>query len=189
MKRPSKKTLEKYRKIIDQWFVNEFNGTAAYKKLYPRVKDSTASVNFSKISKIPEIEEYVKQKNQKALAVVKSDHKGILEELVRWVSSDITETLLLSEEKIKVLPVEYRRLITSYKVNKRESYDKDGNLLGVEKTIECKFVSKERALDMINKHIGFYEVDNKQKAAVINITATNQKHADIMKKVMDGKLG
>lgn len=186
MKKVSKATLTKYQRIIDVWFTNGFNGAKAYKSIYKRVKDSTAAVNFSKISKIPEIEKYKRLKQSEALAVVDSTHKGILEELVRWVSSDITETLMLDEESIKRLPLEFKRLIVSYKVNKRETYDREGALLATEKTIECKLVSKERALDMINKHIGFYEVDNKQKAAKIEITASNDKHAKMIEELING---
>ena len=31
-------------------------------------------------------------------------------------------------------------------------------------------IDKTKAIEMINKHIGFYAVDNKQKANVINLT-------------------
>ena len=96
------------------------------------------------------------------------DVKGILRELTNWIEADITETITLSADQLKELPIKIRRLITKYKKRLKHFYDKDGNLLNTEETIELHFVSKERAAEMINKHIGFYEADNKQKVSQID---------------------
>jgi len=59
--------------------------------------------------------------------------------------------------------------------------------LNTEETIELQFVSKERAIDMINKHLGFYEIDNKQKTNEINIFTSNDKHKTIIEDILQGK--
>ena len=42
-----KNTIKKYQRIVDEWFINGFNGAQAYKKYNKTVKkDDTASVNF-----------------------------------------------------------------------------------------------------------------------------------------------
>lgn len=184
----SQNTLSKYKKVIDKWFVNKFNGAAAYRSFYPNIKnESTASVNFSKIQSLPEVKAYIKLKNEQAAKIVQTTHEGILKELQNWVQSDITETISLTADEIKALPVEVRRLITKYKTRLKHFYDKDGNLLNTEETIELHFVSKERAIDMINKHLGFYEADNKQKADEINIFTSNDGHAAIVNKILSGE--
>lgn len=183
----TKATIKKYKMVVDEWFINDFNGTQAYKKYYPRVKDETATVNFSKLKEQPEIKEYIKAKQDKISKTVEATHASILSELLRWATSDITQTIAISKEEIKDLPPEVRRLINKYKINRYENYDKDGALLGVTENIELSFVSKERAMEMINKHIGFYEVDNRQKAATVNITTTNEKHKSLVEDILNGE--
>ena len=164
-----KNTVVKYKRIIDEWFVNGFNGQEAYKKFYPRIKkDDTAAVNFSQIKALPEMKEYLRVKHEEAARIIEVTQEGILQELKNWIEADITETILLKPKQIKELPVKLRRLINKYIIRKNKNYDQKGNLLSETKTIELQFVSKERAIDMINKHIGFYEKDNKQKASQID---------------------
>ena len=61
-------TLKKHRLLVDQWFINGFNGTNAYIKFYPNVSENTASVEFNRILKNPNILEYQESKMQKATA-------------------------------------------------------------------------------------------------------------------------
>jgi phage terminase small subunit len=167
----TKTTLTKYKKIIDKWFTNEFNGREAYKAFFPKSKDSTATTNFSKIQNIPEIKEYIKQKNEEVARFVKIDHEGVLSELKRWIELDVTEFIGLSLDEIKSLPVELRRLIKIPKRRVSKKYDKKGNLVSEFEEITLYFVDKERAMEMLNKHIGFYEIDNKQKANSVDLAS------------------
>lgn len=166
----SEKTLVKYKLIIDEWFINGFKGSDSYLKFFPNAKRKSANVNFSKIKDSPEMQAYIREKHEEAARIVNITKEGILNELKAWLECDITETINLSSEEIKLLPVQIRRLINKYKQSKKSFYDKDGNLLSIEENIELSFVSKERAIEMINKHIGFYEVDNKQKAINVDLS-------------------
>jgi phage terminase small subunit len=89
--------------------------------------------------------------------------------------------------ELKSLPVQFRRLITKYKTRLKHFYDKDGNLLNTEETIELHFVSKERAMDMINKHIGFYEKDNSQKTNEIHIHTGKEEHKTLIETIIQGQ--
>ena len=42
-------TIDKYKLVIDEWFVNGWNGTKAYLKYYPNSSDETAATEFYKI--------------------------------------------------------------------------------------------------------------------------------------------
>jgi phage terminase small subunit len=179
-------TLKKYKKVVDEWFNNDFNGKQAYLKFYKNVKDDTASTNFSKISVIPEIKEYIREKHEEASKFVKMTREGILKELTNWVQSDITETIDLTPEQVKELPIGIKRLITKYKQTNKSHYDQKGNLLEKTKVIELHFVSKERAIEMINKHIGFYEIDNRQKAAQISLESLTTEELIARAKIVKG---
>lgn len=95
----------------------------------------------------------------KAKRNVKVDLKAedILKELKNFAYSDITQTMELEFSEIKKLPANVRRLITSFE---KCIVDFEG---GTRTTYKIKFVDKMKAFEMLNRHIGFYEVDNTQQ--------------------------
>lgn len=157
------KTFEKYKLVVDEWFVNGFNGTKAHKKFYPNSSDDNSSKEFYNIVRIPKILGYKDAKHQEVQRVLRTSHEGLLEELRNWAYSDITETLTLDVNEVKELPIEVRRLITKYKHTQRHIRDSKGKIEETIDIIELWFVSKEKAMEMIHKHTGFYEKDNEQK--------------------------
>lgn len=159
------KTFDKYKLVIDEWFINGFNGTKAYQKYYPKSGDDTGATEFNRILRIPKIESYIQQKKDEAKELSKLTHEKVLNELRNWAYSDITETITLDAEGLKGLPKEVRRLITSFKRTTKTIMG--GGVL--EEYVELKFVSKERAIDMINKHIGFYGEHNFQKNPQLSV--------------------
>lgn len=58
----TEETFNKYKLVIDEWFVNGFNGTKAYQKFYPKATYNTADKGFRDIHGNPRIQEYVKEK-------------------------------------------------------------------------------------------------------------------------------
>ena len=58
------------------------------------------------------------------------------------------------------MPEDVRKLITKYKYKKRRYKEKGEWVL--EETFDCEFVSKEKAIDMVARHIGFFMKDNVQ---------------------------
>lgn len=153
------KTFDKYKLVVDEWFVNGFNGTKAYQKFYPDASYNTADKGWRDIHEIPRIQEYILLKKESALESLKTSHEALLKELENWAYSDITETLELDISQVRELPPEVRRLITSYKKSETR-FGKDNE--NIKTTVELKFVSKEKAMEMIHKHTGFYEKDNSQ---------------------------
>lgn len=150
----SKKTLDKYKLVIDQWFINGFNGAEAYRNFYPKNKNPRDG--FDKIRTLSYIESYISEKHQTAQKILGTSHENLLNEFKRWAYSDITQTILLSPEQITELPEEVRRLVTKFKRTKRDFTDKEGSVYLTEDVIELQFVSKEKAMDMICKHVAFY---------------------------------
>ena len=158
-------TIDKYKLVIDEWFVNGWNGTKAYLKYYPNSSDETAATEFYKILRKPKVAEYAEEKKKLLAEDLNLTSEKILQEIKNWAYSDITETLTLDLDDIQQLPPEIRRLITSYK----KSEIKLGE--STKTTVELKFVSKEKAMEMIQKHIGFYEKDNEQKQTKLDLSS------------------
>tara|TARA_B100000378_G_scaffold24408_1_gene18669 strand:- start:1857 stop:2390 length:534 start_codon:yes stop_codon:yes gene_type:complete len=155
------KNLSGKRKRFSQEYVIDLNATkAAIRAGYsPR----TAYSQGQRLLKNVEIQKYISELKNEVGEELKISHQDVLKKLHNWVESDITEVLGLSLEEIKALPMEVKNLITEVKHN-RKSYMM-GDVPVTEDNFHFKFVSKERGQDMINKHLGFYEVDNKQKAS------------------------
>ncbi|MDT0646321.1 terminase small subunit [Zunongwangia sp. F260] len=115
------------------------------------------SENLSKL----DIQYYISELKEQISKKAEITHQETLERLKTWFESDITVLIGLSPEEVKALPLEVRQLIASYK-HVSKTYSEEGRPV-TEETIDVKFVSKERAADLISKHIGFYEKNNQQK--------------------------
>lgn len=213
----SKNTIKKYKLIIDEWFINEFNGKLAYKKIHPGVSANTAMCNFSKIQAIPEIAAYIIQRYQKASKASSLTHEKILTELEGIAMLDVSRIcnlktventytrMVIDEEATKIAHAADKR--RKKPILKEEKYtlleqelqltDFDDltplerrSINGVKQGrfgLEIKFKDSMQAMDMINKHKGFYEVDNRQKASPIVIAASDQEAADMIKKIINGE--
>ena len=179
-------TLEKYKKVIDEWFINGFNGAKAYREIYPKTSQTASAVSFNKIKELKEVIEYVDFKHEEARKAAQTSHEGMLERLRDIICLDGTCTLGLTVKEIKELPLEIRQNIKKVrhsKTNKKVARTKTVTL--VHETIEVEFVSKERAIDAINRHIGFYEKDNKQRIATID---SDKLSTDTLKELLDAEI-
>ena len=77
------KTFQKYKLVVDEWFINGFNGTKAYQKYYPKVNENTAGVKFSELVRIGKIEEYKTNKAKNVSEKAGITLEGQLSELGR----------------------------------------------------------------------------------------------------------
>ena len=176
-------TFTKYKLVIDEWFVNGWNGTKAYQKFYPKSSYNTADKSFRDIHENPRIKDYIKEKKEAAKTTLKTSHEVLLKELENWAYSDITETLMLNPEQVKELPIEIRRLITKFKATSRHLRDKEGSIYETIDMVELWFVSKEKAMEMIHKHTGFYGEHNYQKNSKMTPEQRAKKIAELKEKL------
>ncbi len=148
-----KKLTDKQEKFCNEYLIDLNATQAAIRSGYsPKTSQVISTENLSK----PIIQERIAE-----LKAIRAEDEGItpaevLRELKNFAYSDITETLTLSVDEIKELPIELRRMISSYK--QTTTHFQGGHTT----LIELKFVDKMKAIEMINRHIGFYEEDNKQ---------------------------
>ena len=119
-------------------------------------KSTAQQIGSSNLLKVV-IHDRIKELQKVSIKKLDTTHTDVLNQLKAWAYSDITETIELTAKEIKELPLGIRQLITKFKSTTKTW---EG---GKEEVIELHFVSKEKAIEMIAKHIGFFEVDNKQK--------------------------
>lgn len=172
------KLTDKQARFCEEYVI-DFNATqAAIRAGYS--KKTAGQIGEQNINK-PAIRTRLRELQQKASKHLEITHEDLLSQLKTWAESDITETLGLTIAELKELPVQVRRLITKAKRTTRKH--RDGS---TEEVVEIHFVSKEAALDMIAKHIGFYEKDNNQRKPEIDVS---QLGSDVLKALLDASSG
>lgn len=171
-----KKLNEAHEQIIDAYFLNGYNGTRAVMQVKPDLNEGTAAVTFNTLMKRPNVKAYVQEKRNRLKAQTDIRTENVLKELINMAFSDATQYIDMSVEELKALPADARRLIQSFKVKK--AYDKHGNHEST--TVEIKLIDKLKAMEMINKNIGFYSEDNKQKQVNINLSKFDNRTLNVM---------
>ena len=159
------KLTDKQKMFCEEYLV-DLNGTqAAIRAGYSKkTAKEQAAQNLAKLN----IQNYISELKDKRNKRLEIDQNEVLKELYNWAYGDFTELMLLTFEEVKALPDEVRRLITGFE-RTITTFGQDGE--GTKEKLKITFVNKERAMDMINKHIGLYEKDNEQKTPnQINVT-------------------
>ncbi|WP_027880403.1 terminase small subunit [Mesoflavibacter zeaxanthinifaciens] len=138
----SDKTLEKYKLVIDEWFVNGFNGTKAYQQFYKHAKNSTADSNFRKILGNTRIQEYIEDKRNKLIEELEITLKRQLYELEDLKErSKVTRKYSTAIDAIK----EQNKLLGYYeKDNSQKSIVVGSDITPEEREARIKFLLKKR---------------------------------------------
>lgn len=144
-------------------YIIDFNATRAAKSA--GYSEKTASeMGYENLTK-PQIQEYIKKLTAKREEKLELSAEMVVKELMKIAFADVKE---LYDENGRLLePYELSdsaaATISSFK-SRREGDKKDG-LYQVE---EYKRFSKEKSLELLGKHLGLFELDNKQKISDIN---------------------
>ena len=155
------KTFEKYKLVIDEWFVNGFNGSKAYQKYYPKAKRPDDS--FSKIQRIPEVSSYI----QTVRKDISDRAKMTIDEAFKLLTSmarfDIAECYDENGafKSIHDIPKEVRMAIETVET---EEIRIEG--LTVANIKKIKSSNRRANLVEILKVLGGYEKDNLQKTSI-----------------------
>lgn len=176
-----------HRMIIDEYFINGFDGIKAVLKYRPYVSRSGASAVFKAISDKVSIKKYIDTKRSEVRSSLQIKQETILMELMAWLRADPTDFLGLTVEELKDLPPEVKKCIQSVKHKKDTGTDRSGNPF-VKEYVEVKIVDKLRAMEMINKHIDFYNADNQSKKQTIDISKASDEQLNAVLALMEGQI-
>jgi hypothetical protein len=99
-------TFSKYKLVIDEWFINGFNGTKAYQKYYPKSKEKTADKRFRELTEIDRIQKYKefiqKKIEDKAIYTLEQSLKNDMELISTYKAAlDVLQNLKSEEANIK----------------------------------------------------------------------------------------
>ena len=137
-------------------YLIDLNATQAAIRVGYSVK--TAEAQSSRLLTNVNIQKRITELKESRSNRIEMTSDGVLKELKNWVEGDYTDLMMLTAKQIKELAPEIRRLITGFKRTTRRIPGTDEE----EIQIEIKFIDKIKAMEMISKHIGFYEKDNSQ---------------------------
>ena len=160
---------------IDEYFNNGFNMSQAVRDIKPGLSDRNTTVTAHTILNSPNNKAYIRSKHEELKAVTNVSTEQVLSELLTYVKSDATKYIGLTIDEIKDLPSDIRRCIQSIKCNTITRTDRKTGEETKTEHLEVKLIDKTRAIEMINKHIGFYSIDNEQKANKINVLQVLEK--------------
>ncbi len=153
--------------IIDEYFVNGFRGYKAVQTIRGNSVEAAKGM-FNVIMKDARNKDYIQKKRLSLRRKTEVENENILRELLNWAYVDISDFIGLTKDEIKSLPPEVKRCIQSFKTTKRTYKDRGGQER-TDEIIEIKLIDKTKAMEMINKHVGFYELDNRQKKPKIDL--------------------
>lgn len=157
-----------HKAIIDEYFVNGFNQTQAALKIFPEYSYDRASTLGNMVIQSKRNRAYIRLKQNEIQNYARISPAEIAKELKHIAFADLTEFAGLGPDELRELPAEKRRALQKITFRKKIFRDKAGNTTEEETTI-YQIQDKLKALDMLAKHIGFFEEDNKQKASNTNI--------------------
>ncbi len=158
------------KQIIDEWFLNGFNVFQAVKAVKNSDKANTIKLYGNRLMKKPEVKKYIQSKTTALRAATHVDHVHILNELLSFAYSDVTTFIGLEPNEIKALPPDIRRCIKDIETTTKSWIDPVSKGVVKEVTTKIKLIDKLKAIDMISRHIDFFNADNQSKQGTIDLT-------------------
>lgn len=159
-----------YKMFVDEMFLNGHNKIKAAQYVNPQQSYNAANVWATRALKRANVIEYIKAKNTALRASTHIDNVRILNELLSYAYSDITDFIGLSPDDLKNLPPGVRRTIQSYDTETTTYYDKHLETNVSQVKVKLKLKDSIKAIDMISRHIDFFNADNRSKQATIDLT-------------------
>lgn len=170
--------------IIDEYFSNGFNMTNAVLKYKPEWETSTAKVHGSVILRSKKNREYIQVKQNELREQAKVSPAELANELKVIAFSDVTNFIGLEEEEVKSLAPDLRRQLKKITIKTKEYRYKDGSQ-ATETTRQYELHDKLKAIELLGKHIGFFEEDNRQKGVNVNILQVlKDQHPETLKTLL-----
>ena len=158
--------------IIEEYLNNGYNKVQAVLKFKPDVHYNSCASIFKSISERPEVASYLKERQTELRDKAEVKSLDILHKLKTWLNSDPATFIGLTPQQVKDLPADVRQCIQAIDHKKKTYVNRLGENV-TEEHIKLTLVDKVKTMDMLNKHIGFYSEDNKQRGTNTNVLIQN----------------
>jgi phage terminase small subunit len=151
-------------------FIIDLNGTAAFKRVKPKVTDKTAATESCRLLRKPKIKRRIQELMNERSERVEITADKVLRELYHIAMSDIGEAFNEdgSIKKIHDIPLHLRKAMSAVKVDELfDGFGKDKKNVGYTK--EIRFWDKNKSLENLAKHLKLFTSDNNTGSFNLNI--------------------
>lgn len=168
---PGKKKLTEKEECFCREFLVDLNGTAAARRC--KYSNHTASAISSENLRKPHIRARIAELRT-ALGYDNNLAQRVVDELTRIGMSNIQDYLNADNtpKDFSTIDRELASAISGVKKSVTTFGDGEGNE-GKKEVLEFKMWDKPAALEKLGRHLGIFELDNKQKNAVITVNVTD----------------
>jgi len=170
--------------ILDTYFINGFNMSDAVHEHKPSITYSSCRSYGSDLMSLPGARGYISRKRQELQEQTNVHSYELIQELKAFMFADITQFIGLSEDDVKALPHDKRRLLKKVTTVDKTYIGKDGSEINEVKTM-YEIHDKIKAIDMIGKHIGFYEAHNQQKGSTIDLSKATPEQLNVLLRLVE----
>lgn len=150
------KLTPKEQLFLSHYFTNNWNGTKA--AIAAGYKGKSAGVIACELLKKPNIKAHVDFELERIRTDNRITHEKQTADLLSIIDTDITDFFSITQKEGGELDLQWR---ADHDRNKTRNIKK---ITFGPKGVTVELESKEAAREMLNRHIGYYEADNKQKA-------------------------
>jgi len=119
-------TFKKYKLVVDEWFVNGFNGTKAYQKFYPKASDEVGANMFSEIVRIHEVSEYIETKEN----TISKTHNITLDGQIKVLQDIIKDKGCSNRDKISAIQ-EQNKLVALYEDHNKQKIPQQEKMINL----------------------------------------------------------
>lgn len=135
-------------KIFANEYLIDLNATRAYKVAYPKVKkDEAAAVNGSRMLRNAKVADYIQKRMSEREKRTEITQDRVLKELAKIGFADVTDFVTIEGHCVRVKPTD------------EMPRDALGAIAGIKEGasgIEIKLNDKEKALELIGRHLGMW---------------------------------
>lgn len=164
-KKPAKRNdqglSDEEERFVEEYLIDR-NATAAYQRVHPHAKRTTAGAEGHKLLKKPEISNAIKLGSIQLARQCNTSAVREVREMALLANYDIGGAFDLTVDDWvplppRRIPYETRKAIVGFKITRRVERDEDGNKTATVENVEYKFVDKLAARDKLMRHLGLYK--------------------------------
>lgn len=175
MPEPKKELTEKQKKFCEEYLL-DWNGTRAYRAAYPDAKVQTAEVNASKLLRNTKVKAYLEEAKKDLARIAGISKLRVLKEYQKMAFSSIAEmhNTWVTRKEFEELTPEQKACISEIQTQTKVVRTEDGEL-DTQEFVKVKLYDKNRALEGLNKMLGYNEPEEQIQRFNLDNLSTEEK--------------
>lgn len=154
------KMLPKHIKFVEEYLI-DWNATRAYMAVYGTKNENGAGAAATRVLRKNSIKLYLQKRVDERNAELRVDSSYVVKKLQEVVESDYCGTIrYMTQNELDDLPKNVRKLIQAVKIKRNKFTNVQSGMEQEQESYEVKFMSKDKAIELLGKHTGTFMKDN-----------------------------